>query len=102
VFGVRIASLREMSGSPLREPWRAGPECKLRALVLPQGPADEHKPAEAAVAECNFEHNPARPRRIGWARLLKRVFDIDMHRCPSCGGGALKIIAPVLERPVIE
>jgi len=36
------------------------------------------------------------------ARLLKRVFDIDMQHCPNCGGGELKIIAAILERPVIE
>ena len=37
-----------------------------------------------------------------WARLLKRVFDIDMQHCPNCGAGELKIIAAILERPVIE
>lgn len=25
-----------------------------------------------------------------------------MHTCPNCGGGELKIIAAILERPVIE
>jgi hypothetical protein len=25
----------------------------------------------------------APPHRIGWARLLKRVFDIDMQHCPT-------------------
>ena len=35
-------------------------------------------------------------------RPLKRVFDIDMQHCPNCGGGELKIIAAILERPVIE
>jgi hypothetical protein len=29
---------------------------------------------------------------MSWARLLKRVFDIDIEHCPNCGG-RLKIIA---------
>jgi len=40
--------------------------------------------------------------RISWARLLKRVFDIDMQHGPNCGAGQLKIIAAILERSVIE
>ena len=35
-----------------------------------------------------------------WARLLKRVFDIDIERCPHCGG-ALRIIAAIEELAVI-
>ena len=35
------------------------------------------------------------------ARLLKRVFEIDMPQCPNCGG-RLKIIAVTLQAPVIE
>ena len=35
------------------------------------------------------------------ARLLKRVVEIDLEHCPNCGG-QLKIIAAILERPVIE
>ena len=41
----------------------------------------------------------ARPR-MGWARLLKRVFDIDLEHCPQCGGD-LKIIAAIEEPAVI-
>ena len=29
-------------------------------------------------------------------RLLKRVFDIDMHTCPTCGAGELRIVAAIL------
>jgi hypothetical protein len=39
--------------------------------------------------------------RLSWARLLKRVFELDLEHCPNCGG-ELKIIAAFLEQPVIE
>ena len=37
-----------------------------------------------------------------WARLLKRVFAIDMERCPVCQQGTLRIIAAIMERSVIQ
>jgi len=37
--------------------------------------------------------------RMGCARLLKRVFDIDLEHCPQCGGD-LKIIAAI-EEPAV-
>jgi hypothetical protein len=33
---------------------------------------------------------------------LKLRFVNDVERCPNCGAGELKIIAAILERPVIE
>ena len=33
---------------------------------------------------------------------LKLSFDIDMQHCPNCGAGELKIIAAILECPVIQ
>jgi hypothetical protein len=80
------------------------PNAKPRPLVVPQGPPAQARAATeaTAAAECEVETIQARPRRISWARLLKRVFDIDMQHCPNCGAGELKIIAAILERPVIE
>ena len=39
--------------------------------------------------------------RLSWAKLLKRVFEIDMEHCPSCGR-ELKIIAAIPAQPVTE
>ena len=34
--------------------------------------------------------------RMSWARLLRRVFDLDLEHCPQCGS-ELKIIAAIEE-----
>jgi len=39
--------------------------------------------------------------RLSWAKLLKRLFEIDLEHCLNCGG-QLKIIAAILEQSVIE
>ena len=49
-------------------------------------------------ARCASAHGA--PTRIGWARLLKRVFDIDLEHCPRCGG-EFKVIAAIEEPAVI-
>ena len=69
------------------------PHAKLRAAIVPS-PADE--PTGHAAAE-HAHHTPA---RMSWARLLKRVFDLDIERCSNCGG-SLKIIAAIEDAPVI-
>ncbi len=56
----------------------------------------------AAAAQREVETAQVRSGLISWARPLKRVFDIDMQRCPNCGAAELKIIAAILERAVIE
>jgi len=70
-FGVRITSLREVSGPPLREHGVLAPNAKLRAQVVPQEP---EPPAQAALpAECAVTCTHHRPVRLSWAKLLKRV-----------------------------
>ena len=81
------------------------PNAKLRAQVVPQEPElpqEPEPPAQAThPAECETSCAHHRPVRLSWAKLLKRVFEIDMEHCPNCGG-ELKIIAAILEQPVIE
>jgi hypothetical protein len=62
------------------------PNAKWRREIISTLPEPATKPAN--------DHAQAQgsPARMSWARLLKRVFDIDIERCPNCGG-ALKIIA---------
>ena len=57
-------------------------------------PGTAHKPGEHA------EEHTHTSARIGWARLLKRVFDIDLEHCPQCGG-EFRIIAAIEEPAVI-
>jgi Transposase zinc-binding domain len=79
-------------------PVRQAPNAKLRSKVVP------HPSDDAAQKERSREDNEAkhgRPMRLGWAKLLKRVFNLDLEHCPNCSG-ELKIIAAILERPAIE
>jgi hypothetical protein len=67
------------------------PNAKLRREVVPQATTAQPNPT-AAQSE--------RPPRLGWARLLQRVFGLDLEHCPNCGG-ALKIIAAIEDPAVI-
>ena len=75
------------------------PNAKLRAQVVPQMPEAPGPPAPPAECEANCAHH--RSVRLSWARLLKRVFELDLEHCPNCGG-ELMIIAAILVQPVIE
>ena len=70
------------------------PHAKLRAAIVPAPSENESgQPADHV-------HAHPLPARMSWARLLKRVFEIDLEHCAACGG-ALKIIAAIEEPPVI-
>jgi hypothetical protein len=68
------------------------PNAKLRREIVPSPPEQATSPA--------CDHAQGAPARLSWARLLRRVFDIDNEHCPNCGG-SLKIIAAIEDPPVI-
>jgi hypothetical protein len=72
-----------------------GPHYKCRKLIVPKAPA---KP-ELGLAD-NWD-KPKNAKRIAWARLLKRVFSIDIEICPKCAG-KLEIIAAIEDPKVIK
>ncbi len=75
------------------------PNTKLRAQVVPQEP---EPPAQATLpAECDSNRGHHRPVRLSWAKLLKRVFELDLALCPNFGG-KLKVMTAILQQPVVE
>src|SRR5713101_7976386 len=68
------------------------PHATLRAAIVA---SPVHQATEHAA-----DHAHGSPARMSWARLLKRVFDLDIEHCPRCGG-TLKIIAAIVDPPVI-
>ena len=69
------------------------PNAKLRSQIVPV------PPQRATEPPTDHAQGQRETPRMSWARLLKRVFDIDVERCPNCG--ALKIIAAIEDPPVI-
>jgi hypothetical protein len=56
------------------------PRAKWRRLVVPS------PPPEADGSDCAHQ-----AKRLDWARLLKRVFAIDVLECPKCGSDMQRI-----------
>jgi hypothetical protein len=40
-------------------------------------------------------------RRRSWARLLRRIYEVDPLTCPRCGD-ALKIVSVITDRVVVD
>jgi len=74
------------------------PNEKLRSQIIlrpPEDSTDEDVKDTEAMACTGI-----RKQYMPWARLLKRVFDIDIEQCPHCDG-QLKIIAAVEDPAII-
>ena len=93
---VVAASLCAAAGATQARP------ASLRRRSLVDWCSTRQPPAPDAAAKPSAKPpRQDRPVRLSWAKLLKRVFDLDLEHCPNCGG-ELKIIAAILEQPVIE
>jgi hypothetical protein len=72
-----------------------GPHYKFRSLIVskPQ-PVTDDQPEKPSI-------EPQSKGKIAWARLLKRVFDIDMETCNVCGA-KMRIVAAIEDPPIIR
>ena len=67
------------------------PHSHLRGAIIPT-------PRQQGVDE---EATDTVSPHWSWARLLKRVFALDMARCPWCQQGALRILATITQGEII-
>ena len=97
-FSQRLAALLPRLRFPLlRFHVVLAPNANPRTLLVPHRPQAREQTTEVADAgQCDVEAIHVRPNRISWARLLKRVFEMDMQHCPNCGEEDPNIIARVL------
>lgn len=78
------------------------PNHKLRKLVVP-------KPVEqSAPRSCEPHANAVAPvtaqqvaRRMSWAQLMKRVFEVDVLVCPRCKTEGMQTVATIVRVDVI-
>jgi len=81
-----------------------GPHYKYRKNIIPKKNPELTLAAAEPVtgADTDAEHEQPPPvKRISWARLLKRVFGIDISICAICAG-KIKIIAAIEDPKVIK
>lgn len=80
-------TVRANASCPSRSHARAGSPCGVRGAV------DRPDSGRGAA--------PGRPvpRRVPWAELLQRVFDVDALRCPECGA-QMRLLAAIEDAEV--
>ena len=63
------------------------------------GEGDDETLVARASSDVRAERSESLARRIAWADLLKRVFEVDALRCPACGG-RMRLIAAITDPSV--
>jgi hypothetical protein len=76
------------------------PHYKFRKQIVP---ADSKAKKDSLASRTNSDNksDAMKSNRIPWAKLLKRVFDIDISSCPKCRG-KVRIISAIEDPPVIS
>ena len=72
------------------------PNFKHRKLVVPKPSSKDDGKESDVIKPISEQKN----KRMTWAQRLKRVFQIDIEKCPDCGG-QVKIIASIEDPKVI-
>ena len=57
--------------------------------------------SEEQIADKTLPVDNQKQNRISWAKLLSRVFALDMDNCERCGG-QMKAVSAILKQDVIE
>ena len=53
------------------------------------------------IVDAEPSDTPRRRHRVEWARLLARVFQVDVTKCDACGG-PMKVIAALTDPSAIR
>lgn len=78
------------------------PRAKIRHQVVNYGKPVEDAGAESVGPVGDGEGDGARTRpNYTWADLMRRCFDIDVLKCPECGG-QLRLLAPVFNPTAVR
>jgi len=78
---------------PDARPRSAGRQA-LEQSLDPHPQAVAHEGAQSILEPGPHRDPSPRPRRLGWADLLRRVFAIDVLECPRCGG-RMRLVAAI-------
>lgn len=76
------------------------PAAKWRSRIVSRWPEDDREDGVCCSGAADSESS-SRPRNYTWARLLRRVFQIDVLECPRCGG-RLRILAAIQSPEAIQ
>ena len=94
-------------GAPAKPtvPPDGGADLAARHATPPTSEKRAEPDAVSLEERCAPGRAPLRERRLPWAKLLRRVFDLDALRCDRCGG-RMRILAaieqPEVARAILE